>query len=404
MLDAPRNAHATNPGDASTTRARAIARELAQVFAKTAVARDKQGGTAKAERDLIRRSGLLRLIVPVEQGGWGGAWPEALDTVRILARADGSLGHLYGFHHLLLATLRLFGAEEQWSRWFAETTRNDWFWGNALNPLDRRSTIVPRGGGEYVINGTKSFCSGASDSDMLVVSAIRPGESRLVVAAIPTSRSGIRVNDDWDNMGQRQTDSGSVVFQDVVVLESEILQSPGPLGSVFASLRSCIAQLVLANVYLGITEGAFEAARDFTRTEARAWHTSGVDTPTRDPYVLERYGEFHVELEAARLLTDRAALLLDEAWRLGDALEPRQRAEVAVAIAAAKVKTTRVGLELSSRVFEVMGPRATTARLGSDRFWRNLRTHTLHDPVDYKLRDLGAWALNEESPVPSFYS
>ena len=66
--------------------------------------------------------------------------------------------------------------------------------------------------------------------------------------------------------------------------------------------------------------------------------------------------------------------------------------------------TTRVGLDVSSQIFDVMGARATTAAAGIDRFWRNLRTHTLHDPVDYKLRELGRYALSAELPTPSFYS
>ena len=47
-------------------------------------------------------------------------------------------------------------------------------------------------------------------------------------------------------------------------------------------------------------------------------------------------------------------------------------------------------------------PRPDAARL--DRYWRNVRVHTLHDPVDYKLRDLGGHALWGEWPTPSFYS
>jgi hypothetical protein len=47
---------------------------------------------------------------------------------------------------------------------------------------------------------------------------------------------------------------------------------------------------------------------------------------------------------------------------------------------------------------------ATAARYGLDRFWRNARTHTLHDPLDYKLRDIGNWALHGQWPTPSFYS
>jgi alkylation response protein AidB-like acyl-CoA dehydrogenase len=75
-----------------------------------------------------------------------------------------------------------------------------------------------------------------------------------------------------------------------------------------------------------------------------------------------------------------------------------------LAIAAAKVSTTRAGLDAANRMFEVAGARATTAAARFDRFWRNLRTHTLHDPVDYKLRELGRFALLGEVPKPSFYS
>ncbi|MCR3834291.1 monooxygenase, partial [Pseudomonas aeruginosa] len=39
-----------------------------------------------------------------------------------------------------------------------------------------------------------------------------------------------------------------------------------------------------------------------------------------------------------------------------------------------------------------------------DRYWRNLRTQTLHDPLDYKIRELGDWALNQSPPQPTFYS
>ena len=60
--------------------------------------------------------------------------------------------------------------------------------------------------------------------------------------------------------------------------------------------------------------------------------------------------------------------------------------------------------DLTSRIFEVTGARSTTAALRLDRFWRNLRVHTLHDPVDYKVRELGDWALNGRYPKPSFYS
>lgn len=66
--------------------------------------------------------------------------------------------------------------------------------------------------------------------------------------------------------------------------------------------------------------------------------------------------------------------------------------------------TTQSGLDVVNRIFEVMGASATRSSLRTDRFWRNLRTYTLHDPVDYKLRELGEWALADIPPRPTFYS
>jgi alkylation response protein AidB-like acyl-CoA dehydrogenase len=377
--------------------------KLCAAFAVTAIARDRAGGTAKHERDLIRDSGLLGLVVPRELGGLGWSWTETLAVVRRIARVDGSLAHLFGFHHLMLATIRLFGTHAQWTRFAGETIRGRWFWGNALNPLDQRTTYV-RGDGGVRVNGTKSFCSGARDSDMLIVSARRDGEPRLLIAAVATASPGIRVLDDWDAMGQRQTDSGTVEIEDLFIAGDQLLETPGPLATPFASLRPCLAQLILANVYLGLAEGALHEARRYTLQQARAWFASGVERPTDDPYILAHYGTMTVELAGAAALTDNAARDLDRAWQHGDELTADARGEVAVAVSLAKVATTRAGLDVANRMFDVSGARAAGAKTGMDRFWRNLRTHTLHDPVDYKIRDLGRWTLTGEPPTPSFYS
>jgi alkylation response protein AidB-like acyl-CoA dehydrogenase len=68
------------------------------------------------------------------------------------------------------------------------------------------------------------------------------------------------------------------------------------------------------------------------------------------------------------------------------------------------VLSHRAGLEVSSQLFELTGARSTSQRFGLDRFWRNARVHTLHDPVDVKLRDLGRHALLDLPPEPGSYS
>ena len=46
---------------------------------------------------------------------------------------------------------------------------------------------------------------------------------------------------------------------------------------------------------------------------------------------------------------------------------------------------------------------STKAALALDRFWRNARTHTLHDPLDYKLRAIGRYALEGILPDATIY-
>ncbi|RZF27345.1 monooxygenase [Paraburkholderia sp. UYCP14C] len=374
-----------------------------KALASSAVERDRSGGTARAERALLRDSGLLRLSIPAKFGGFGESWAVTLDVVRQIAQVDGSLAHLFAFHHLQLATVHLFGHPEQIERWHTDTVKHSWFWGNALNPLDPNTRASAGHDGAWIFSGRKSFCSGASDSDQLLASAFDPS-GRLLIAAIPTSRSGISVLDDWDNIGQRQTDSGTVLFDQVLVETDDLLDRPGPLSSPFACLRPLLAQSILAHVYLGLGEGALQAARTATLAQTRPWISSTAERVNEDQYVLARYGDFWLELEAARALAERAAVGFDAAWRRGLPLTESERGEVAIAVAAARVAAARAGLDVAHRMFEVTGARSTAAALRLDRFWRNLRVHTLHDPIDYKVRDLGNWALNESIPKPSFYS
>ena len=381
----------------------ATAHDLAARLASSAVERDRAGGHAAQEREWIRDSGLLLLSIPTEYGGLGAAWPTVYQTVRILARADSALAHLLGFHHLQLAGLRLYGSSQQQRRLYTETVAGRAFWGNALNPLDKRLVAVPSAGG-YLLNGTKSFASGAIGSDWLTVSGWDPLAGAALIGVLPTRQRGIELQADWDAFGQRQTDSGNVRFDNVALPDDLVLQPAGRAPTPQSTLRSQVAQLVMANLYLGIAEGALEAARGYLREEARPWLASGVEAAVDDPFIQHRFGEFHLLVRPARLLADDAANVLQAAWERGAELTARERGEAAVAVAEAKVLAHRAAIEIGSQLFELTGARSTSSRFGFDRYWRNARVHTLHDPVDYKLRDLGRYALDGRLPEPTPYS
>ena len=376
---------------------------LARQLAASAVERDRVGGHAAAERELIRASGLLKLTIPTEHGGMGADWPTLYATLRRLAQADSALAHLYGFHHLQMATLLLYGTKAQQQSQFEDTVAQRLFWGNALNPLDQRAVATEADDG-WVFNGLKSFSSGSVGSDRLVVSAWHRPTQSLVIATTPTRRAGVRVRADWDAFGQKQTDSGTVEFERVAIGHDDVLVGPGATHTPRMTLRPLISQLIMANLYLGIAIGAYDEARQYTREQTRPWAGSGVARAVDDPIVQHRYGELKLLIRGAEAVSDVAAHRLQAALDRGDAVDGAQRGEVAVAIAEAKVLTHRAAMEISSQFFELAGARATSQKLGLDRFWRNARVHTLHDPVDVKLRDIGRHALDGQAPEPGSYS
>ena len=381
----------------------AIATNLADRLAQSAVERDQVGGHAATERAWIRESGLLTLSIPEEFGGQGASWATILQIVRLLAKADSALAHVFAFHHLQIAGIELYGNAQQRRRLYSATVAQKLFWGNALNPLDKR-TIATRTQDGYLLNGIKSFSSGSVGSDWLTISAWDEATHSALIAAIPSTQPGIRIQADWDAFGQRQTDSGNVHFDHVFLPDDLVLQAPGQVPTAQATLRSQIAQLMMANLYLGIASGAFDAARNYTRDKARAWFSSGVSAATDDPFIQHRYGELWLLLRPATALADLAAQELESTFRKGALVTAVERGALAISVAEAKCLAHRAGIEVSSQMFELTGASSTSSRYGYDRFWRNVRVHTLHDPIDYKLRDLGRYALNCNVPEPTAYS
>ena len=394
LLKTPHN-HAADPLQ--------VASELAQRLAATANARDQAGGHAAQEREWIRASGLLTLSIPTAYGGQGADWPTVYQVIRILARADSALAHVFGFHHLQLAGIQLYGTAQQQRRFLTQTVEQNLFWGNALNPLDKRTLAVDADYG-FQLDGIKSFSSGSVGSDWLTISAWHEASQSALIGVVPTRQLGVAVQADWDAFGQKQTDSGNVHFNQVSLPATQVLQAPGVQPTAQATLRSQVAQLIMANLYLGIGEGAFEAAREYIAKEARPWFASGVDKAGADPLIQHRFGQLWLKLRPASVLADHAAQQLERLFRLGAAVTAQQRGELAVSVAEAKVLAHQAGVDVSNEIFELTGARSTSAKFGYDRFWRNVRVHTLHDPVDYKIRDLGRYALDGTLPEPTAYS
>ncbi|MFJ6738203.1 acyl-CoA dehydrogenase family protein [Streptomyces sp. NPDC091279] len=386
----------------------AVARTVAARLAEDAAERDKANQPPFAEVRLLREAGLLTLLVPKERGGGGADWRTAYGVIREIAAGDGSIGQLIGYHYLLSWNVRFFGTAEKTAELERAAVEGQWVWGGAFNPRDPDVTLTPDGTGDgFLLSGRKSFATGARTADRIVAGAVRTDTGEPVVVLVDPVHAGVERPDDWDHFGQRLSASGSITFRDVPVAAADILgvlsEQEGALDP-FATLVTPAIQAIFVHFYLGIAEGALAAARDYTRTVTRPWLLSGVESATQDPYVLAAYGELAVSARAVRALADQAADAVQRGLERGHALTAGERGEIAVTVAVAKAASTRAALDITARVLEVTGARATASDLGFDRFWRNARTHTLHDPVAYKLREVGDHFLNGTHPPFTLYT
>ncbi|MER7744754.1 acyl-CoA dehydrogenase family protein [Streptomyces bacillaris] len=381
------------------------AAEVAAFLATDAAARDRAGATPYTEVQLLKDSGLVTLLGPAGHGGGGQDWTTAYRVIREVAKADGSIGQLLGYHYLWNWAARLVGTREQWEHVEAEAVRHTWFFGGAVNPRDS-DVVVTEDGDDLVFTGAKTFSTGSRVSDVTVLEGVLEGTDRHIFAIVPSDSPGLTFHDDWDNIGQRLTESGGVTLDGV---RTPWASAAGYVDKefrprVYNTLNVPTIQLVFISFYLGIAAGALETAATYTRTKTRSWLHGGYDKAVDEPYVIDTYGDLTAKLWAVEALADAVAAEGQKLHDAPDEVTEQARGEFEVRVAAAKARATDVALEVTSRIFEVTGARATASAEGLDRFWRNVRTHTLHDPVAYKRREVGRHVLTGELPEPTWYS
>ncbi|KAJ6000168.1 hypothetical protein N7481_000577 [Penicillium waksmanii] len=395
----------------------ARARDVAEVLAQDAAQRDQENKSPRAEIVLLKHSGLLKLLGPKKYGGGEQPWSVGYKAIREVAKADGSIGMLLGYHLLWSTTANVVGSEEQIERTHELIISNNYFVGGAVNPRDSDLKITSDGD-DIVFNGAKFFNTGGVVSDLTVLEGVLEGTDGHIFALVETRQPGIQFAHNWHNIGLRLTESGGVKIDNVRLPWKDALgwddASKKPREDVlltqFPTLLLPTIQLVFSNFYLGIALGSLDFASKYTTATTRPW-PFGVDvkeSATEEFYILERYGNFFAHLRATEALADRAADQLTAVYTKYSGNRPsltaEERGEVAEWVASVKVVTTDVGLRVTSGVFEVTGARATSLKVGLDRFWRDIRTHTLHDPVAYKNRELGRYVLHREYPAPTWYT
>ena len=377
------------------------AHAYAELIADTAGDRDRIGGVPWAELAALDRSGLLGITVPAQYGG-GELPPSVLaEVIRIIAEADPAIAQVPQGHYLFVDVIALWGSEALRWEMFAKILGGARL-GNALSERGGQhaqdlQTRLMRSGDGYRITGRKYYCTGAVSSDFIAVSALDE-DQRLSIAVVDRHDRGIAAGEDWSAMGQRATVSGTTELTDVAVPSSRVFDYSQAFER--PQLLGARAQLVHAAIEVGIAGGALRDTREFVVSRGRpffeavrgGWGERAVD----DPHTVLRFGRLDTQLRAAQELLRWAAEVLTA---IG--LEPadeEQAAHGSLAVARAKAFGSETAVLIASDLFAMTGASGTDERHDLNRHWRNARTHSVHDPVDWKYHHIGAHALTGVAP------
>lgn len=189
---------------------------------------------------------------------------------------------LLGYHLLWSTTANIVGSPEQAERFQKLIIENNYFIGGAVNPRDSDLKITSDGD-RLVFNGFKHFNTGGVISDLTVLEGVYEGSGDHIFAFAVTDQPGIQFSHNWNNIGLRLTESGSVKIDNVAVPWADALgwnseskqPEPGVLQIPFTTLLLPSIQLVFSNFYLGIALGAQQFASNYTTKSTRAWPYGG---------------------------------------------------------------------------------------------------------------------------------
>ncbi|OCB60028.1 acyl-CoA dehydrogenase [Mycobacterium vulneris] len=400
----------TDPAVLSTAQqALATADALAAELAAGSAERERSGASLLPQLRQVAESGLLSVVVPAEHGGPGLSAAVKVEVLRRLSRGDSAVGQLLLSHFVIGQAISGLGRQQPAPRIYADILAGAQL-GNASaergtqTGLDRHTTVTPRGNGTWVLNGTKYYATGALGAKWIAVAAVVAGrEGETATVFIRPDQDGVTLDlEQWSAFGQRGTASGEVRLAEVVVDDELVIEegaAPDPVDGP-PSVLGAYDQALHAAVDIGVARAALEDGAEFVRTRSRPWKEAvlaGVTRADEEPHVVRRFGELTARLYALEALLGHGTALVDEGLAEAE-LSRDTAARASLQVAGAKALAQEYAVEIASAIFELTGTSGTDSAANLDRHWRNVRTHSLHDPARWKYVHLGNHTLHGTRP------
>jgi alkylation response protein AidB-like acyl-CoA dehydrogenase len=379
------------------------AERVAERIASRAARYDAAAEFPVEDLEDLRAEGLLGLMVPATLGGMGAGFEEYARVAMALARASGSTALIFNMHASVTGGLASIPDEMAQAMGAAESffenrdrilraAAEGAVYGVAISEPGAgsrlaalRATYEQEGDG-FRIRGLKSTVSGAGHLDAYLVAARRARTEEPVISYFLVPQGpGLTVRRTWDPLGMRATASNPLAVDTRVPADALL----GGVEGLVLPLAHSMPQWLVASyaaVYVGVAQAAVAEAITYLQQRTVAGERGGL---TGLPSVRARLGRTEAEVEAARLVVEQAARLID--LQPGDPSTNRW-------VYRAKLLAGDAAMRSAASLSEACGLGALQRGSPMERILRDARSGAIMPPPsDVAAEYLGAAALGEEA-------
>jgi alkylation response protein AidB-like acyl-CoA dehydrogenase len=329
--------------------------------------------------------GLMGIEVPIDYGGSGGTFFEAILAVEAISAVDPSVGVLVDVQNTLCVNALLRWGTEAQKRNFLPRMATDLVGAYALSEASSGSdafalqTRAEKRNGGYILNGQKLWITNAREAGLFIVFAtldIEAGYKGITAFLIEKSTLGLSVGKKEDKLGIRASSTCELILEDCHVPAENVLGEPGK-GYKIAIETLNEGRIGIGAQMLGLAQGAWSHAAKYAK-ERKQFGKAISDFQA----VQFSIAEMATEIEATRLLVYNAA-------RLKDAKLPYVK-EAAMA----KYFSSQVAERVASQAVEIYGGYGFVKDYPVEKFYRDAKIGKIYEGTsNMQLATIGKLVL-----------
>jgi alkylation response protein AidB-like acyl-CoA dehydrogenase len=318
----------------------------------------------------LAEMGLLGVIFPEQYGGAGLGYVEYVIAIEELSRIDGSVGIIVAAHNSLCSNhIFKFGTEEQKKKYLTPLAQGKKIGAWSLTEPEAGSdaggtrTTAKRDGNNWVINGSKTFCTNGHYADYAVVMALTDKSKNshgISAFIVEKGTPGFRPGKKENKLGLRASDTSELIFTDCKVPAENILGAEGE--GFIGSLKILDGgRISIAALGLGMAQGALDAAIKYSKQRKQFGQAI-----SEFQAIQFKLADMATQVEAARLLVYQAA------W-LADRKDVRFTRESSMA----KLFSSEVAVRVANECVQIHGGYGFIKDYPAEKFYRDVKLCTI---------------------------